>query len=328
MSRPSLPVAVNRPCLDARGRRGPLVRRTTVIDTSNPDGLTDDFTVGLRGDDVVVGDDGTRHSLASVTATVVLTRWAREVRSLETSVAGPALAHLVGASAASGFRRQVHAALDPDRPDEQLLLQLLDDLPAATLVGSGHVLAHAGIEAPGRPPGAPVDVCAGFAADSFAIDFIDRTSRTPAPTGPAAPQLPFDAATWPGIGPLPTDAVRRVRRLDVLWGDTGLVVDSYFRDSHADGEGNERIVHEYRVEARADTEGRIIELLVSPHVLPWPECPRAMDTADRLRGVALTDVRERVRSTFSGPTTCTHLNDMFRALADAPSLVSRSSAAV
>jgi hypothetical protein len=118
-------------------------------------------------------------------------------------------------------------------------------------------------------------------------------------------------------GPLPVPGMRRRRRIDVVPG-TGDVwaVDAHFRDSYRDDEG-ETVVHEYTVVAHVDADaGVFLDAEATPRVLPWFECPEAAESAGRLAGRPLESLRPGVRAEFLGATTCTHLNDMFRALAD------------
>jgi hypothetical protein len=99
-------------------------------------------------------------------------------------------------------------------------------------------------------------------------------------------------------------------------------VDVFFRDSHADGEAVERVVHEYRVRATvAATTATIIDISATADVLPWRECPGAVASAARLAGMPVGDLRRHVREEFTGTTTCTHLNDVLRGLADLGVLV-------
>jgi hypothetical protein len=56
-------------------------------------------------------------------------------------------------------------------------------------------------------------------------------------------------------------------------------------------------------------------------VLPWTECPFAAASAARLDGHAVGELRELVGREFKGTTTCTHLNDLLRSLADLARLV-------
>jgi hypothetical protein len=56
-------------------------------------------------------------------------------------------------------------------------------------------------------------------------------------------------------------------------------------------------------------------------VLPWQECPGAIGSAARVRGMTLSELRGRIRSEFVGTSTCTHLNDTLRAIGDLDALL-------
>ena len=51
------------------------------------------------------------------------------------------------------------------------------------------------------------------------------------------------------------------------------------------------------------------------------ECPGALGSAARLAGQPLADLRPWVRETFTGTSTCTHLNDVLRGVADVDHLI-------
>jgi hypothetical protein len=98
--------------------------------------------------------------------------------------------------------------------------------------------------------------------------------------------------------------------------------DAHFRDSHVDDSGVETIVHEYTVAGSVDTSTRTITSVTADvRVLPWRECPGAIGSADRVRGMGLSELRERIRGEFVGTTTCTHLNDTLRCIADLDALL-------
>ena len=96
---------------------------------------------------------------------------------------------------------------------------------------------------------------------------------------------------------------------------------SWFRDSHTAGDGRTTVIHEYDVELTV-TPGlwQVTSCVATARVLPWVECPAAVGSAGRLVGQSLTDLRAHVRSKFTGTSTCTHLNDQLRSLADVPRL--------
>ena len=99
-------------------------------------------------------------------------------------------------------------------------------------------------------------------------------------------------------------------------------IDVLYRDSHADEDGTETIVHEYTVAATVDTSrGVLVSCSATPRVLPWVECPAAALSASRLAGLPVSGLRRHVRDTFLGVGTCTHLNDTLRSLEDIPALL-------
>ncbi len=311
-------------------RRPRSIRRTTTIDTTRPEGTAGDAVVDGRARDLLtVADGSTDVTDASLWARVGgVSRLVAEIRS---SPERPALQDLVGAIAGPGFRGRVDGIAAGDRDAHSLLYLLLDDLPGAALV-SGYALLHAGAVGNHHDGylDAAVDQCAGWAADGGMMQFIRRERRAPVPLGPVAPRLVSadDPLAWHAMAPLPPHGMRRARRIDVVAPDGigAYQVDVFFRDSHVDGSGEETVVHEYAV--RASVEGGTVTTIeATADVLPWAECPAAVDSAPRLVGRPLADLRPWVRRTFTGTPTCTHLNDTLRGLADVEVLIGRLVAA-
>ena len=142
------------------------------------------------------------------------------------------------------------------------------------------------------------------------------------PTAPAiADETADDALGWHAIDALPAGAMRRRRLVDVLdEGDTWAVT-ALFRDTHVDPAGTETILHEYALTATVDAaSGAFTSCSAVPRVLPWVECPVAAASADRLAGQPVATVRDFVRSSLRGTSTCTHLNDLLRSLGDVATL--------
>ena len=333
------------PVLVTTERLAGSVRRTTNIDTTRPDGLHADARVDGRARDVRTNPDGTTEVVgeARLTATVSPQQ---KLLSITTSPEVPALQQLLGGSAGSGFRCRVDEVLREARnregedragtcEDGSLLYLLLDDLPGATLV-SGYVLLRSGqlegppIDAdpapqPKRPApdlGRMGDLCAGWAQDATMMVHMRRTGLIPVPVGPAAPVIERegDPFSWHAMAELPPLSIRRRRRLDLIApavpGDEHRI-DLHFRDSHKGEEGVETVLHEYTVTGAADTgSGRIVAVAARAQVLPWVECPGAVASAERLAGMELSSLRPTIRNEFVGRSTCTHLNDSLRSLAD------------
>jgi hypothetical protein len=304
------------------------LRRTVTTDMLRPEGIRGPLVLVGRGRDLRTGADGTPVELgtAGYHATVdFMGGWA--LRDIATDPARPALQQLLGTNVGSGFRARVLEA-DPEiRELSGLLHQLLDDVPVTTLV-SGHAYG-AGVAAEpghrlgraGRPPFGR-DMCAGFADGGTIMNDVDAFGRAPVVTGPAAPPLATnDPWAWHDVPPLPPHAMRRSRRIDVHPGQDP-VVDVLYRDSYVRPDGLETVIHEYTVTMEIDGERHLVRSCeATPRALPWVECPAAAASARRLAGVPLSGLRRHVRQTFSGTSTCTHLNDTLRALEDVPDLL-------
>jgi hypothetical protein len=168
------------------------------------------------------------------------------------------------------------------------------------------------------------DLCAGWAADATIITTVRETGVVPAPTSPAVAADEGDDIAWHERPTLPAGATRRARRLDVVAGDTAaqpMTFDAHFRDSYCDAADGEGAVHEYSVRGTYDPLSRtIVAIDAEAHVLPWTECPQALASVGRVAGTTVDDIRARVRADFVGTSTCTHLNDTLRSLADLPAL--------
>jgi hypothetical protein len=327
------------PILVTTARADGSVRRTTNIDTTRPGGLRADAHVDGRARDLRTNPDGTTEVVgeAWLRATISPTQ---TLLSITTSPDVPALRQLVGTSAGSGFRSRFGAVLTDECPAGSLLYHLLDDLPGATLI-SGYVLLRAGLlhdppldpdpTRPSSPRPAPDvgrqgDVCAGWAQDATMMVHVRRTGSIPVPVGPEAPVLERedDPFSWHAMADLAPLSVRRRRRLDLLApagpGDEHRI-DLHFRDSHTGMDGVETVLHEYTVTGSADAgSGRIVSVAARAQVLPWLECPGAVASAERLAGMELSSLRRTVRQEFVGRSTCTHLNDSLRSLADISAL--------
>jgi hypothetical protein len=316
------------------------VRRTTTIEMLRPAGVRRDLGLRGSGRDVLTGPDGAVTVLDQASMDVVIDFLdAVSVTAITTTPEVPGLEQVIGRAAATGFRAAVDEAIG-DGFRGRPIYQLLDDIPVATLV-SGYAIGFAGaLEAPGdderpwrRADGMAelqvADLCAGFQSGGTIMRARETGTRGNggAVTGPVAPSIerPDDPWAWHEFGPLVPDAMRRRRRIDVRRSDDDpaiVLVDAHFRDSHLGDDGYETIVHEYLVDAAVDSRTlTFVRAEAIPHVLPWYECPQAAASAARLVGRPLAQLRPSVRAEFLGPTTCTHLNDTFRALEDVAALV-------
>jgi hypothetical protein len=318
------------PVGSAPDRRPRSVRSTTTIDTTRPEGLEGPLTMHGVARDLLTPASGDSRVLARADLVAHLTA-EHLLTGLITDPPLPGSGALLGAVVGPGFRAKALAALPDEAEAGTLLNLLLDDLPGAALVSGFARLAAATI-----PRAAPHDeyldargdLCAGWAVDGTMLTIIREDGENPMTIGPLAPALlrEDDPAAWHPFSPLPPHSTRRLRRLDVIApAEAGApaTVDVFFRDSHADGEAVERVVHEYRVQATVDpATATLLDIAATADVLPWRECPGAVASATRLAGMPVADLRRHVRERFTGTTTCTHLNDVLRGLADLGVLVS------
>jgi Protein of unknown function (DUF2889) len=304
-----------------------VLRRTSTIDTHPADIGSSDRTRGgqkaivdLRARDAVGLQEGGVNILGEVRVRAHLAE--RVIDEIAADPHDARLARLVGKRVGPGFRSAVTKLLPDELERAGLLNLLLDDWVGAALV-SGYSTQHAAItlgieeKLPAGTADRMAGICAGFAEDASLVPYAKRNGTIPSVHGPVAP--PLDQAGIHTVEPLRPHGMRRFRRLDLCpAGD----FDAHFRDSHADGDGTETIVHEYTVEGSVDTETRTIaSVAATVRVLPWQECPGAIGSAARTQGMTLSQMRDRVRADFVGTSTCTHLNDTLRAIADLDALL-------
>lgn len=248
------------------------------------------------------------------------------VRSVLTRPAHAEAQRLEGISGARGSRNVASHLLAEIPLQSTVLVQLLDDVPLATVIGE---YPAAVVRTEGGPQVRPIgrelraDLCAGFQIDGTKLTYGADHHITPAPIGPAA-DPPGGNDCWPGTIDLAPQGMRRHRQLGVgpsRQPADSINADAWSRDSFQHSTRGEVVLHEYELHARVDHEATILlDVEVSPYVLPRNERTQAIPSSRRLIGVPVMSLRDNVRSGFHGPGTCIHLSDLFGPLADAPTL--------
>jgi hypothetical protein len=312
-------------------RRPGSVRRTTAIDTTHPDGPRGELVVLSDGRDLRTGPDG---SVEVLDAVRLRARLAPDRTLLAVDGGPPELQQLLGRRVAGGFRAALTEAIPQDAADGTVLHQIVDDWVGAVLVSG---LAQMDLADPVLTPeqvaqqraglGFSADQCAGWAAEATLIASTVQLGVMPINLGPPAPELgrADDPDGLPPAVDLSPGDSRRIRRLDISPEPGALRLDVHFRDSWVGNDAQTRVVHEYSLDGSFDPITEVITgLEPTAHVLPWPECPAALASATRVVGLPLPDLRQTVRRDFTGTTTCTHLNDVLRSLADLPVLARRT----
>jgi Protein of unknown function (DUF2889) len=323
-------------------RRLGVRRRTSHVDIGPPEGqdpawprpLTDEEGKKPVGAVMVIRGAG-RELLTTAGGSEVLDEAAleagfdrtRRLVSLETTPAAGWTAGLLDQRSGSGFRRAVASSAPPEAGS--LLLGLLDDLPAAVLI-SGYArmrnAERAGMDpASLTPPGVlpkMTDLCSGWRDGGVAVESIRIGRGVPMQDCPPSTDLAgADVEGWHVAPPLQPDWMRRRRCVDVEGlGDDRWTVWAMFRDTVAEPDGTEAVLHEYTVSMRLGPgpEGPVITALEAvPRVLPFPECPSAARQAEALCGLAIGALSTSVRETLTGVASCTHLNDLLRSVGGA-----------
>lgn len=293
-----------------------------------PDGRTMMGGLTLRGVARDIATDGAG-SATIVDEARILAKLGegRALKSIETEPGLDGLDELVGATVARGFRKQAATVLGDHVAGKTPLYLLIDDMPVASLISG-----YADMYVP-KPPteqqpteqqpterrmSPQSDICAGWASDGTMMTTIAREGQIPVPVGPVAPVIERvgDDDSWHAMESLPPGSMRRRRLLDLTQGPN-LEIRAMFRDTYVDSSGTETVLHEYSYRGDVDpTTMTVVSSLARPRVLPWLECPSAAASADRLVGHRIGLIRDLVRTEFHGTSTCTHLNDLLRAIDD------------
>jgi hypothetical protein len=258
-------------------------------------------------------------STASVHATLAADR---TLRALELDPDLPGAHQLIGHNVGRGFR----AAVTPLTEPESLPAVLLLELPVAAFLsgyGSLYIGSMPGPLSDESIANMPADICAGWISDGVMMGHTRDDRMVPTPDGPSAP-LGIDDQFHP-MPPLAPNTMRRQRLLsrheDEVW--------AMFRDTYARPDGQVIVLHEYTITATLEPiwpgplgSSRIRSAYPTARVLPWPECPLAAASAERIAGHPVEDLRRLIKQEFTGISTCTHLNDLLASLAQVDSLQS------
>lgn len=315
--------APRRPLVRLAPRRLHSVRRTMHVDVGARTGWGAELSISGGARDLRTHLDGARPEVLAEAALEADFDGERQLAAVRTVPDDLWAQQLVGARAGGGFRRRLDEVVPPSE-SRSLLRQVLDDVPAAVLIsGYGFMrLARRQGLAPESltPPNVldrMVDLCSGWRQGGAAVTSISAGQGVPLQDCPPAPALDADDDdewAFHACPPLPGDAMRRRRCLDVaLEGDGALSVWAMFRDTVGEPDGGEAVLHEYGLEARLE-DGVLVGIEADPRVLPFGECPAAASEVSVLVGTPLADMAGRVPEAIVGTASCTHLNDLLRAL--------------
>lgn len=316
-----LPAATRRPQTQTPARPSGSIRRSSHIGVQLP-GHSSELRVHGAVRDVITSDAGEGRADGEATLDCVVAA-DRSVISIVTQPDAPSLQALIGRVAHRGWRAAARELVD----EGSQLLSLLDDVPIALLLSSYGALRQGALDLKAVQPlmAGMRNLCAGWAEGATPMRTMDAGQLMPLPgVVPVPPVSEADTLASEPREPLVPQEVRRVRRIDVVPGET-VRVQADFRDSYCDGAGEIGVLHEYVVNATLTPDGTITSIQAEPRVLPYDECSFAATSPQRLVGLRIEDVAEEVRAR-AGTATCSHLDDLLRSLSAVSALQHRATA--
>lgn len=335
MDTETLPAPPRQTANPAPVRGADSVRRTSSIDVSWPDGPEGDRLFIGRVRDYQTpaeGSPGTLHGEAELRATL------NEEKEIVTISADPTPDHLekMLGERAGGHLRVVLRDLMPQLLESGEPLYLaLDDLSGTALVSAfawsqwhpdwaERIRSNFTPEEFDKMMESRTNVCWGLKEGNSGVKPGGLPNAKAVANAEAGDlRNPEDPHGWHDLPEADGPGFRRARRIDVTRDakDGMLLIDSAFQDSARKKEGGRVAIHEYNLKAavRPDTL-EILTLEPEARILPFWECPGAINNTQRLVGSSIADIRYEVINNLRGPEGCTHLNDALRALAEVPKL--------
>ena len=303
-------------------RRNGSIRRTSTIDVTWSNGRWSTRTVAGAGRDIYTPDSGGKPevlALEQVNAMVAVDGSLASVRSIPER---PQLQALVG----QPKLRKGLALISQEPFVRSPLYQLIDDISGAMVVAdwawsqwpdlrtSDEVIRRK------RRLSNLEGVCVGFRPGSSALSTEGRYQYDQ-----ASAVLPLvradDPDGWHDVPDPREVSMRRARCMDV-WMEDDLQFEAAFQDCATTPEGRRVAVHEYGLRLSVDARTRLIQWVrATPHVLPFRECPGAVDNLTLLVGQSVDELRSSVPVSLRDVLGCTHLNDVLRGLAGVARLV-------
>lgn len=313
-------------------RRRRSIRRTSHLQATWPKG--DEFPMHLSGRarDLLTPSEGAPEVLR--VDQIEMEIEGQRVASLAVEPRRDGVDELIGVSSSRRFRSLVEAALPDDTTSGTPLYFMLDDVPMLSRIGGVAWSQH-------RPPAQPQNeeasaqltavrerirlgpaVCSGLRPGGYNALSFERDIAWPHHFRIAGDLTNTgDPWAWHEIDEPPPVCFRRRRRLDIWRAGALIELEAHYRDSVWGDKHTELALHEYSLRAAIDPGTKTLSAVtVTPHVLPFPECPAAAAHASDLGGMSVDAFRRSVDERLRGIDCCTHLNDMLRGLAEAPAL--------
>jgi len=306
-------------------RRPLSIRRTASIDVTWPNGPENHAHFFGRARDIFTPADDHDPEVIQIDELFAEISADRTIRKIRSVPARDNIEQLLGVRGGDYLRTALNDALPEERKKGSPLYLLIDDLAGASLVCNWALICNNAIAVPnldderGREMAARMQgVCIGFRPGSSALDFSKGMIGRQKTSLVSPLHHPNDPEGWHPLDYGEELSFRRARRIDV-WVDGDVQIDATFQDSAARSGGEREAVHEYSLHVTADPDTLLVRTIeATPHILPFPECPNAIEKISRLVGTPVGSMRTAVLETFPGVLGCTHLNDCMRSIAEVP----------
>jgi len=312
-------------------RRANSIRRTTSLVATWQGGRHGSMRLEGRARDINTGKDGSSFQILGSEILQVDIDSDKRLTAISAEQSTTDLSALIGLSGFAELRHCLDDVLAADNAAGNPLYQLIHDI-TGVLIASDWAWASRPFsdtaEERARRKGlleGMAGACAGLApgTSSQHTDGLYQ-AKMAALVPPLA--HPKDPQGWHQFDQY-NDEVSfcRARRIDLWLEGDSIMLDTSFQDSAStDNPDNRKAVHEYSVAASFDSlNHRLSSITATPHLLPFRECPSAINNLTRLVGTSARDLRARVSIELRKTEGCTHLNDAARALAAAPALIEK-----
>jgi hypothetical protein len=330
------------PVVGTPARESGSIRRTQTIDGLRPEGIHGPVFLSGAARDLFTTHLGQAETVAeSAFSMRILSDDGYVIEQLSTEPRLAESVSLVGISARKGLRARLRATPDQDTQAGRMLITMLDDIPITAGLSRLSTIhrdaTNVRVIIGSRPPsdmswapekrGHPVDLCAGWTADSVMRAAVESGLAPLLHDGVPAPPIidNNDDLAWHQLADIPPDGYRRWRRIDVGRDrlQRGLVtLSSFFRDSYFDASGAELIEHEYTIDASIEVATlTIVACQAQARVLPSTDCRNAAPSAATVVGKTLEAAALMARRELIGAKACTHLSDTLFNLSGAEDLI-------
>jgi hypothetical protein len=310
-------------------RRANSVRRTSAIDMTWPKGRSNTMHFHGVARDIFTRVAGGRPEVICLDEMTAKIAQDRTILAIESQPPRADIGKLVGVRGGGKLRQELNEVLPDEQRKGSPLYLLVDDISGTSLIAG-----WAWSRWPDYDFGAEVDmrsseerrarmegVCIGFRPGSSALSSEIGSSRHHRASPVVPLPHPEDPDGWHHLTIHSDVSMRRARRIDV-WFEDDIHIEVAFQDSASAPAGGRIAVHEYSLQVRAHPRTMVItDIRARPHVLPYPECPAAIENIYRIAGKPLDELRAIVLEELPRSHGCTHLNDAMRSMAEVPALV-------